>query len=366
MLPRGMPTLIHNQISSDLFRKAAIGGLVGCLSIALAPSPTFADENGISMWLPGLFGSLAAVPQQPGFNLLMTYYHTSVSAGGDVALARDFSIGQLPATLTGKASATVKSDANLSLIIPTYVFPTTVFGGQAAVGLMTVVGGMSTSIAGTVSSTIGTPFGSVPFGRAANLSDTAQGFGDLYPQASLRWNSGVNNFMTYLTGDIPVGTYDSQSLSNIGLGHGAIDAGGGYTYFDPKAGHEFSGVLGFTYNFLNPSTQYQSGVDMHFDWGASQFLTKQLQLGVVGYAYKELGCDSGAGDRIGCFQSQVFGAGPQAGYIIPIGEVQAYINLKGYKEFGAEHRPSGWNVWATIAISPTPPPQSSPELMVKK
>lgn len=37
------------------------------LAIAVAisiPATTHADENGVSFWLPGLFGSLAAVPQQ--------------------------------------------------------------------------------------------------------------------------------------------------------------------------------------------------------------------------------------------------------------------------------------------------------------
>jgi hypothetical protein len=29
-----------------------------------------------------------------------------------------------------------------------------------------------------------------------------------------------------------------------------IDAGFGYTYLNPQTGHEFSGVLGFTYNRL--------------------------------------------------------------------------------------------------------------------
>ena len=55
------------------------------------------------------------------------------------------------------------------------------------------------------------------------------GFGDVLPIATLRWNNGVHNYMTYITGDIPVGAYDSTRLSNIGIGHGAIDAGGGYT-----------------------------------------------------------------------------------------------------------------------------------------
>jgi hypothetical protein len=141
--------------------------------------------------------------------------------------------------------------------------------------------------------------------------------------------------------------------SNIGIGHGAIDAGGGYTYLNPQTGHEFSGVLGFTYNFENRSTQYQNGVDMHFDWGASQFLTKQLQVGLVGYFYRELGCDSGAGDRVGCFQSQVVGVGPQLGFIIPLTTTaQGYLNIKGYKEFAAQNRPDGWNTWVTFVISP--------------
>jgi hypothetical protein len=107
--------------------------------------------------------------------------------------------------------------------------------------------------------------------------------------------------MAYMTGDIPVGTYSSSNLANVGIGHGPIDAGGGYTYFNPKTRQEFSGVLGLTYNLMNESTQYQSGVDMHFDWGASQFVTKQLQLGLVGYAYKDIGCDSGSGDLVAAF-----------------------------------------------------------------
>jgi hypothetical protein len=184
------------------------------------------------------------------------------------------------------------------------------------------------------------------------------GFGDLYPQIFLRRNNGVHNWMTYLTGDIPVGAYDSMRLSNVGIGHGAIDAGGGYTYLNPDTGHEFSAVLGFTYNFLDHSTQYQNGVDMHLDGGASQFLSKQVLVGLVGYVYKEIGCDSGSGDHVGCFQSQVVGVGPQMGFILPLGDnLQGYLNVKGYKEFANEHRPDGWNVWATFVVSPAAAPR---------
>jgi len=189
----------------------------------------------------------------------------------------------------------------------------------------------------------------------------------LIPQVSLRWNQGVNNWMIYGTGDIPVGAYQSTRLANLGIGHGALDAGGGYTYFDPQTGHELSGVLGFTYNLENRSTQYQNGVDMHFDWSASQFLTKQFQIGAVGYVYRQIGCDSGSGDRVGCFQSQVFGAGPQLGFIFPVGDLQGYLNLKYYSEFSAENRPHGWNTWVTFTISPpAPTPTAPPRRMITK
>jgi hypothetical protein len=59
----------------------------------------------------------------------------------------------------------------------------------------------------------------------------------------------------------------------------------------------------------------------------------------------------------------VFGIGPQLGYVVPLGEWQGYLNLKGYKEFEAENRPEGWNVWLTFALSPAaapPPPVHGP------
>jgi len=66
-------------------------------------------------------------------------------------------------------------------------------------------------------------------------------------------------------------TADRQTYQEIG-----VDSGFGYTYFDPKSGNEFSAVLGFTYNFENQHTDYQNGVDMHLDWGASKILDQAV------------------------------------------------------------------------------------------
>ena len=36
------------------------------------------------------------------------------------------------------------------------------------------------------------------------------------------------------------------------------------------------------------------------------------------------------------------------------------MNLKGYKEFAAQPRPEGWNVWLTCPISPDAPEPAAP------
>ena len=239
-----------------------------------------------------------------------------------------------------------------SCLAPSYVFTEKFLGAQASVALLIPVGRSRVEVDGTITAAIG-PIG---FTVSGSRSDSATGFGDLVPQFALRWNEGVHNYLAYVTGNLTVGKYHQQNLANLGIGHNAFDVGGGYTYFNPQTGYEFSSVVGLTYNFENTHTNYQNGVDLHWDMGASRFVTKEWQIGVVGYVYQQLSCDSGSGDRVGCFKSRVMGLGPQIGHIFKVGDHhQGYLNLKGYKEFAAEHRPEGWNVWLTLVISPAAP-----------
>lgn len=332
----------------QLFR-ATIGlaiAFTGLLSDAAS-----ADEDGVSYWLPGRFSSLAAVPAVPGWSMAEVYYHTSVSAFGNVAAAREIRIGRFPANVTVDLNLRLNAQADLVLLNPSYTFATPVLGGQLAIGITGVFGRSAASLDGMLTTSVG-PFVTT---RTGTLSDSITSVGDLYPQATLKWNAGVHNFMTYLTGDIPVGAYSPTRLANLGIGHGAIDGGGGYTYFNPQSGHEFSAVAGFTYNFKNPDTQYQNGIDFHIDWGASQFLSKQFFVGLVGYYYQQITDDFGQPPILGGFRSRVAAVGPQVGYLFPVGDLQGYLNLKGYGEFAAENRPSGWNTWLTFSLSPMMP-----------
>jgi hypothetical protein len=347
-------------------RKPALCGVAAiavAASVLSTQNNAHADENGVSFWVPGFFGSLAAAPQQqPGWSFAAVNYYTNVSASGNAALAREISIGQFNPTLNASISASVKANADIQFFAPGYAFATPFLGGQASVSVLIPYGQNSTGLNGTLAGTLGP----IPFARTLNLDQTTTGFGDLAPMFAVKWNAGVNNYMVYLTGDIPVGTYSSTNLANLGLGHGAIDGGVGYTYFDPKTGHEFSAVAGLTGNFENQSTNYTSGLDFHLDWGASQFLTKQLQIGLVGYVYDQVTPDSGCAPILCPFESRVLGIGPQIGYIFPAGNMQGYLNLKGYKEFDNNDRPDGYNVWLTLSLQPAAPSATSPPSMVTK
>jgi hypothetical protein len=336
------------RLRSSLFSFAMSVTLAIC-AVASLPALSRADENGISFWLPGLFGSLAAVPQQPGWALTVMNYYDSVGASGAVAAEREISIGRLNPTVNINLNVNLNAKIDVGLINPSYVFATPVFGGQLTLGMMGIVGGNSTDLNGSLTLAAGP----LAIERQGSISQTTTGFGDLYPQAIIRWNNGVNNWMVYGTGDIPVGDYNSSNLANIGIGHGAVDGGGGYTYFNPQTGHEFSAVTGLTYNLINPSTNYQSGVDWHLDWGASQFVSKQVFFGAVGYFYEQISPDSGCAPQLCPFESGVIGIGPQMGVILPLGQIQAYLNLKAYWEFDGHDRPSGWNTWLTLSFSPS-------------
>src|SRR5215510_3400470 len=194
--------------------------------IALPDQAARADEGGVSFWVPGFFGSLAAVPQQAsGWSVTSIYYHTSVSAGADVARAREITIGRFPANLTANLSANVNANVNIGFVAATYTFATPVLGAQASFSLLGAYGANSTSLAGSLTGALTLPGGgTIPFSRFDSIDSSLIAFGDLVPQFALRWNAGVHNYMTYITGDVPVGAYQSTRLANLGIGHWAMRA----------------------------------------------------------------------------------------------------------------------------------------------
>jgi len=224
---------------------------------------------------------------------------------------------------------------------PTVAFSPKVFGAQLGLTMGFAVGGTQVDAGATLSAPL-------IMTRGASVNDGRGGISDLYPMASLKWNFGNDNLMVYTMGGVPVGTYNANRLSNIGTNHWSFDTGGGYTYFDHT--FELSAAMGFTYNFENPATNYQNGVDMHIDWAGSAIFLKGFHAGPVGYFYEQLTGDSGEGAKLGPFKSRVGGVGLQIGAFLPLLNRIWYANLKGFYEYYSEHRPDGWNLWVTFSL----------------
>jgi hypothetical protein len=298
------------------------------LSISVWPGLTaLADEGGVSFWLPGQYGSFAAVAPTPGFSMPLVFYNYGGSAGRGTTLRR----GNL---LEGGLSTSFDG----LFIVPTYTPDVTFLGARPNFSLAFAPSYNTTSA-------------NVGLGPlSASRSDSLFGGSDLYPTAQLYWNLGVHNFMAYLAGDIPVGSYNPNRLSNIGIGHGAIDAGGAYTYLNEKTGTEVSATLGFTKNFENPSTDYTNGTDAHLDLGAAQFLNEHFFVGVVGYYYQQLTADKGQLALLGPNESRTRGAGPQIGYNFEVGGVSIYTNVRGYTEFESYRRVQGHAIYFTVNL----------------
>jgi hypothetical protein len=196
---RGRQRLRRIQLATVLLLLGVVSG---------TPQVARADEGGVSFWVPGFFGSLAAAPVQPGWSVATIYYHTSVDAGGDVAFARQVTRGNLNVNFAGNLRAVLDADVDIGFVSPSYTFATPVlFGGQLTVATLAAYGRSEAAVDATLTGALG-PIG---FTVSGGASDTVTGFADLPLFANLRWNAGVHNYMTYIAGNLPVGSYEAAS-----------------------------------------------------------------------------------------------------------------------------------------------------------
>jgi hypothetical protein len=331
MLKEPVPSVIPNRPRPQRLslRQAVLGSALA----ALGSGPAQADEGGVSFWLPGQFASFTAVPEDPGWSLGAAFYRSEVSA----SISRNFLV-------SGNLTAGLDARASLLFLAPTYAFKEPVAGAQAAVSMVVALGRVD--VGANVVLTVPGTGGQVSVRR----NESSSGISDLYPTGTLKWKDGNHHVLAYAMAGLPVGDYKKGRLANIGINHYALDGGGGYTYLDEVKGHELSVTGGLTYNFENKDTQYKNGVNAHIDWAASQFLSERIHVGLAGYVYQQLSADSGAGANLGPFKSRVYAAGPEVGYFFPYGKTQGYVQFKAYKEWGAQYRPSGHNVWLSLLL----------------
>ncbi|WP_346283226.1 hypothetical protein [Bradyrhizobium sp. BRP22] len=165
--------------------KPSILALAATLVI-LAPSSAKADAGGVSFWLPGTFGGLAATPVTPGWSYETMYIHLQQYAGA----GREFgtSGGARGSVVTG---LNARADVLVEGVTCTSALP--VFGGQAAFTLLAAPGNLGVGIDATLTGPRGNTI-------SGSRSDNRTTLSDVFYQGTLKWNQGVHNEMVYIAG----------------------------------------------------------------------------------------------------------------------------------------------------------------------
>src|SRR5260370_39580287 len=159
----------------------SLAGSAVAIALALAPEPAWAAEGGERFWPPGSFGSLAATASQPGFSLTSTYYHTSTSAGSEVARARLIRIGRVTGAVDENVSAISVQPEDLATITPSYTFATPVLGRQAAVAVSAIYGRKRTSTDALITTPLVARSFATPPSPIHTIRASVRGFPDLSP-----------------------------------------------------------------------------------------------------------------------------------------------------------------------------------------
>jgi hypothetical protein len=141
--------------------------------------------------------------------------------------------------------------------------------------------------------------------------------------------------------NIPGGAYQPGELSNVALNRWIGDFFGAVTYLDQTRGLELSAVGGLSVNGENPDTDYRTGTELHLDLALSQYLSKELSVGVIASHYRQISGDSGDGNRIGPFKGRVTAVGGTAGYTFALGNIPIATRLKVLREVDVENRFQG-------------------------
>jgi hypothetical protein len=293
-------------------------------SIALIPADSArAAELGTGPWVKGYSDIFAGMlPPVPGVYFRTDAYHY------EAAVERTI--------LNGFVQLGVEQEYTATIASITYVTPLKFLGGTYAVAVAPSMVAMNVDVGiglGQITGPLGRTFGPFNF----EIGDTNLTPGDTaFAPLILGWDAGNFHWNFALFGFAPTGDYDRRQLANTSLNHWALMPRLAATYFDPKTGWQVNGAAIYSINWENPATDYESGDILNLE-GVIAKNFGRLGVGVSGYAMIQTTGDSGAGARLGSFESRVFGAGPILTY--SFGNLQNPLTFiaKYYKEFDAEN-----------------------------
>jgi hypothetical protein len=314
----------------------------------VAVVPARAAENAVGINLLGIKTSMAGFVPPPGTYMTdVNYYYAgdaSGSAAAGIALRQS-------GNLTLQADIDVTGNAYINLPIALWIAPQKVFGGNVGFGIMTPFGSKDVDVAIDALATLALPNGTtIQNGQHFDFDDSSTKFGDPVLNALIGWHQGNWHWNVGALLNVPIGPWETESISNLAFHRWALDTSGSVTYLDPKLGHELSVTAGFTFNGENPDTDYRTGTEFHVEAALMQHVSKTFAFGIAGYHYQQITGDSGAGAKLGAFEGRVTGIGPDVTYTFMCGKIPVSTELKYFREFDVENRLTGDAGLLTVSL----------------
>ncbi len=209
--------------------------------------------------------------------------------------------------------------------------------------------------------------GELSSGFSGTLHDTGeQALGDMTVTPLFNWNKDKLHTTLALQFFLPTGHYQSTSVDvanrtvdalNASKNRFAFDPTVSMTWFDPASGWEVTGAFGITFSAKNDATDYQSAPEAHLEATVMRHLPNKLALGLTGYAYHQIGDDSGAGADAtkallgaNSLEARVFGIGPIVSWSTTIASTPVNFKAKYISEFGAKRRFESDKFWLTVGV----------------
>lgn len=297
-------------------------------------------ENAAGFYLLGAKTAMAGYVPPPGTYVTDLNYFYSGSAGGKAAVG--ISLRQTGAILDIDAKIGVDADAYINAPVALWIAPEKVLGGNVGFGVMVPVGEKKVDIGIDTINAITLPNGTTISGRRHfDIDDESVKFGDPVLNALIGWHQGNWHWTIGALVNVPIGPWDTDSITNVSFHRWGLDTTGAVTWLDPAIGTELSVATGFTFNGENPDTDYRTGTEFHVEWALVRHLSKTLSLGISGYHYQQITGDSGAGARLGDFEGRVTALGPVMTYAFQVGKIPISTQLEWMHELDAVNRAEG-------------------------
>lgn len=183
--------------------------------------------------------------------------------------------------------------------------------------------------------------------RAAGISDSHTGVGDIAVDQFLRWGGAKYDMATAFAIVLPTGKYDKNKPGLAGQNFFTYMLTYGLTYYlDDERGWAVSVLPRYEIHGEKKNENVTAGNDFHFEWSVSKNIEKIWDVGIVGFCHWQVTGDKGSGAVNPTVHDRAFAVGPEVDLIIPSLNLMSSFHFE--REFGVIDRPQGNMVVLTL------------------